>query len=64
MDGEDGVLGRALHQAPETDGQVRLLGDWAEGSEPQPGQLVLAKAVASEGVDLVAERLPGGEASL
>ncbi|MCK1798775.1 30S ribosomal protein S12 methylthiotransferase RimO [Streptomyces sp. XM4193] len=64
VDGEDGVLGRALHQAPETDGQVRLLGDWAEGREPQPGRLVLAKAVASEGVDLVAEPLPGGEASL
>lgn len=67
-DGEDGervVLGRALHQAPETDGQVRLEG--GDVTRLRPGQLVTAKAVASEGVDLVAELiaepLHGEEAS-
>lgn len=54
VDAEDGVLGRAAHQAPETDGQVRLVG----GSESlAPGDLVEVKTVASEGVDLIAEPL-------
>ncbi|MEU4213513.1 30S ribosomal protein S12 methylthiotransferase RimO [Streptomyces sp. NPDC026206] len=56
VDDEDGVIGRAAHQAPETDGQVRLT--WSDGVEaPAPGRTVVAKVVASEGVDLVAEPL-------
>ncbi|MCZ2526946.1 30S ribosomal protein S12 methylthiotransferase RimO [Streptomyces sp. NPDC059506] len=52
-DGEPEVHGRAAHQAPETDGQVVLVGAGAEGAAP--GDLVTARVVASEGVDLVAE---------
>ncbi|GAB2615590.1 30S ribosomal protein S12 methylthiotransferase RimO [Streptomyces capparidis] len=49
---EDGeAVGRAAHQAPETDGQVRLEG--AEGVAV--GQFVTAKVTGAEGVDLVAE---------
>lgn len=49
------VVGRAAHQAPETDGVTLLTG----GSAPQaaPGALVTAKVVGSEGVDLVAEAI-------
>ncbi|MDK1476417.1 30S ribosomal protein S12 methylthiotransferase RimO [Streptomyces sp. 549] len=60
VDEEDGVLGRAEHQAPETDGQVRLTGPGARTLTP--GRMVEAKAVASEGVDLVAEPLDCEEA--
>ncbi|BDM71827.1 ribosomal protein S12 methylthiotransferase RimO [Streptomyces nigrescens] len=52
-DEEDGLVGRAAHQAPETDG-VTLL---STGQELSPGRMVEAKVVASEGVDLVAEVL-------
>ncbi|MEU0373003.1 MiaB/RimO family radical SAM methylthiotransferase, partial [Streptomyces sp. NPDC006283] len=51
VDDEDGAVGRAAHQAPETDGQVVFTS--AEGLEP--GRLVAAKVVGTEGVDLVAE---------
>jgi ribosomal protein S12 methylthiotransferase len=54
IDEEDGVVGRAAHQAPETDGCTTLLGA-PEGV--RIGDLVAAKVVASEGVDLVAESL-------
>ncbi|MEU9121606.1 30S ribosomal protein S12 methylthiotransferase RimO [Streptomyces sp. NPDC048506] len=53
IDDEDGVVGRAAHQAPETDG-VTLL---SNGQDLRPGRMVEAKVVASEGVDLVAEVL-------
>ncbi|GAA0463985.1 30S ribosomal protein S12 methylthiotransferase RimO [Streptomyces sp. NPDC046215] len=53
VDEEDGVIGRAAHQAPETDGQVLLTTD----QELTPGRMVVAKVVATEGVDLVAEPL-------
>ncbi|MFH8407368.1 30S ribosomal protein S12 methylthiotransferase RimO [Streptomyces sp. NPDC018019] len=53
VDEEDGVVGRAAHQAPETDG-VTLL---RTSLDLAPGRMVEAKAVASEGVDLVAEVL-------
>ncbi|MFF7731237.1 30S ribosomal protein S12 methylthiotransferase RimO [Streptomyces sp. NPDC008001] len=56
VDEEDGVVGRAAHQAPETDGQV-LLGT---GPDLVPGRMVTAKVVASEGVDLIAEPLGDG----
>ncbi|MEW1656277.1 MULTISPECIES: 30S ribosomal protein S12 methylthiotransferase RimO [unclassified Streptomyces] len=52
-DEDDGVVGRAAHQAPETDG-VTLL---TNGQDLRPGRMVEAKVVASEGVDLVAEVL-------
>ncbi|MEU8918994.1 30S ribosomal protein S12 methylthiotransferase RimO [Streptomyces nigrescens] len=52
-DDEDGVVGRAAHQAPETDGVTLLSTD----QELEPGRMVEAKVVASEGVDLVAEVL-------
>ncbi|MFB7781027.1 30S ribosomal protein S12 methylthiotransferase RimO [Streptomyces bauhiniae] len=55
VDGEDGVYGRAAHQAPETDGQVLL----TSGEGLTVGRMVEAKVVGTEGVDLVAEPLPG-----
>ncbi|WP_051939915.1 30S ribosomal protein S12 methylthiotransferase RimO [Phaeacidiphilus oryzae] len=47
------VEGRAAHQAPETDGITVLVG----GEGLRRGDLVRAKVVDSEGVDLVAEVL-------
>ncbi|GAA5073367.1 30S ribosomal protein S12 methylthiotransferase RimO [Streptomyces similanensis] len=55
VDAEEGVFGRGEHQAPETDGQVRLTD--AEGLAV--GRIVEAKVVGTEGVDLVAEPLTG-----
>ncbi|GHF23650.1 ribosomal protein S12 methylthiotransferase RimO [Streptomyces mashuensis] len=54
VDDEDGVIGRAAHQAPETDGQVTLAMDPELAA---PGRMVVARVVAAEGVDLVAEPL-------
>ncbi|WP_027760917.1 30S ribosomal protein S12 methylthiotransferase RimO [Streptomyces sp. AA1529] len=60
-DEEDGPLGRGAHQAPETDGQVRLVRPEASGPAPEAGQalpvgrMVEARVVAAEGVDLIAE---------
>ncbi|MFI0234974.1 30S ribosomal protein S12 methylthiotransferase RimO [Streptomyces sp. NPDC016845] len=51
VDPEDGIVGRAAHQAPETDGQVRLTG----GAGLSVGRMVEAKVIGTEGVDLVAE---------
>ncbi|MFF3322929.1 30S ribosomal protein S12 methylthiotransferase RimO [Streptomyces sp. NPDC002889] len=53
VDGEDGAVGRAAHQAPETDGQVVFT--TAEGLVP--GRMVMAKVVDTQGVDLVAHCL-------
>ncbi|MGY0491327.1 30S ribosomal protein S12 methylthiotransferase RimO [Streptomyces sp. WG-D5] len=53
VDEEDGVVGRGAHQAPETDGQVRL----TSGAGLVVGRMVEAKVVGTEGVDLVAEPL-------
>ncbi|WP_030298203.1 30S ribosomal protein S12 methylthiotransferase RimO [Streptomyces sp. NRRL F-5681] len=50
-EGGEVVIGRAAHQAPETDGQVVFT--TREGLVP--GRMVEAKAVGTEGVDLVAE---------
>ncbi|KES07674.1 ribosomal protein S12 methylthiotransferase [Streptomyces toyocaensis] len=50
---EEGVYGRAAHQAPETDGQVLL----TSGEGLSVGRMVEAKVVGTEGVDLVAEPL-------
>ncbi|MBT2440371.1 30S ribosomal protein S12 methylthiotransferase RimO [Streptomyces sp. ISL-36] len=57
IDEEDGVIGRAAHQAPETDGQVVLTTDSAASLYLAPGRMVMAKVVGTEGVDLVAECL-------
>ncbi|GGK90545.1 30S ribosomal protein S12 methylthiotransferase RimO [Mangrovihabitans endophyticus] len=55
----DGVVeGRAAHQAPEVDGSTTLVADDVSGGDLTalcPGDLVRAKVVATEGVDLVAE---------
>jgi MiaB/RimO family radical SAM methylthiotransferase len=48
--GEDGVVGRAAHQGPDTDG-VTLL----SGVDAPRGSLVPAVVVEADGVDLVAE---------
>ncbi len=50
----DVATGRAEHQAPEVDGETTV-----HGAGLRVGDLVLAKVVASEGVDLVAELLGG-----
>ncbi|MBA4866883.1 30S ribosomal protein S12 methylthiotransferase RimO [Streptomyces sp. PSKA54] len=55
VDGEEGVVGRAAHQAPETDGQVVF----TSGEGLRVGLMVEAKVVGTEGVDLVAEPLQG-----
>ncbi|MFG3282347.1 30S ribosomal protein S12 methylthiotransferase RimO [Streptomyces sp. NPDC048111] len=57
VDDEDGAVGRAEHQAPETDGQVIF----TESAGLTPGRMVEAKVVATEGVDLVVEWLDGAE---
>lgn len=49
---DDGVDGRAAHQAPEVDGSTALIGDV---DDLHPGDMVVAKVVDSIGVDLVAE---------
>jgi ribosomal protein S12 methylthiotransferase len=54
VDEEDGAIGRAAHQAPETDGQIRFTGA-TSGDGLQVGRMVVAKVVGTEGVDLVAE---------
>ncbi|KAK1182560.1 30S ribosomal protein S12 methylthiotransferase RimO [Streptomyces sp. NBS 14/10] len=59
-EGVGSLVGRAAHQAPETDGQT-LLTMSGSGPVPAVGQLVTAKVVATEGVDLVAEVLEQGE---
>ncbi|MGW5738043.1 MULTISPECIES: 30S ribosomal protein S12 methylthiotransferase RimO [Streptomyces] len=54
VDDEDGAIGRAAHQAPETDGQIRFAGPTG-GDDLRVGRMVVAKVVGTEGVDLVAE---------
>lgn len=46
---DDGVVGRAMHQGPETDGVVTL------GDAAAVGDLVAARVVDSIGIDLMAE---------
>lgn len=55
IDDEEGAVGRAAHQAPETDGQVQF----TSGEGLTVGRIVEAKVVGTEGVDLVAEPLLG-----
>src|SRR5215218_2793711 len=47
--------GRALHQGPDVDGTTRLPAGDHDSRPLRPGDLVSARVVASEGVDLVAE---------
>jgi ribosomal protein S12 methylthiotransferase RimO len=57
IDEEEGeAVGRAAHQAPETDGQTIL----TTCAGLVPGAVVTAKVVDTEGVDLVAEPLATG----
>jgi MiaB/RimO family radical SAM methylthiotransferase len=56
----DALVGRAAHQAPETDGQVLLSGGNVPARSSEIGRIVEAKVVATEGVDLIAEPLHGG----
>ncbi|MGC9666430.1 30S ribosomal protein S12 methylthiotransferase RimO [Planosporangium sp. 12N6] len=51
---EDGVEGRAAHQAPEVDGSTTLVDGGLELSTLRPGDLVAARVTGSSGVDLVA----------
>jgi ribosomal protein S12 methylthiotransferase len=52
--------GRAEHQGPEVDGATLLTPGDEPGAEPwRVGELVRAVVVATEGVDLVAQALPG-----
>ncbi|WP_406472823.1 30S ribosomal protein S12 methylthiotransferase RimO [Streptomyces sp. NBC_01615] len=55
IDDEEGAIGRAAHQAPETDGQVIF----TSSDGLTVGRIVEAKVVGTEGVDLVAEPLLG-----
>ncbi|MEI5101238.1 30S ribosomal protein S12 methylthiotransferase RimO [Streptomyces sp. PmtG] len=55
VDEDEGALGRAAHQAPETDGQIRFA-DTTPGDGLEIGRMVVAKVVGTEGVDLVAEQ--------
>ncbi|MGP4114199.1 MiaB/RimO family radical SAM methylthiotransferase [Streptomyces sp. 4N509B] len=54
--GEPVAVGRGAHQAPETDGQILVLG--GRGAPPRPGRLLAAEIVAARGVDLVAVAVP------
>jgi tRNA A37 methylthiotransferase MiaB len=51
---DDRHEGRAAHQAPEVDGTVVV-----RGAGLAVGDLVRARVVAAEGVDLVADLIPG-----
>ncbi|WP_104430889.1 30S ribosomal protein S12 methylthiotransferase RimO [Kineococcus xinjiangensis] len=60
---EDGsALGRADHQGPEVDGTTRVR--LPAGARAAVGDLLAAEVVGSEGVDLVADLLPAGAASV
>lgn len=56
-----GVVGRGSHQGPDVDGTTLLrdvLPQDGGAARPEVGSVVLARVVAAEGVDLVAEPLP------
>ena len=60
------VTGRAAHQGPEVDGTVRLIdagGHTPQSPQLRPGQLVSAVVIASDGVDLIAQRRTETESS-
>ncbi len=49
------VVGRSPREAPDTDGEVRLVTADQQPVDVPVGRMVLARVVATEGVDLVAE---------
>lgn len=49
------VVGRSSREAPDTDGEVRLVGPDGQPVDAPVGRMVRARVVAHEGVDLVAE---------
>jgi ribosomal protein S12 methylthiotransferase len=51
---DDGVEGRAAHQAPEVDGSTMLISGGVDLSTLRPGDLVRATVTGTDGVDLVA----------
>ena len=55
MDGEDedGVFGRSICEAPESDGCIRLISD----RKLTPGEYVRARIVSADAYDLTAEVL-------
>lgn len=58
LDPAGGVAeGRAAHQAPEVDGATTVSGLDVLAQQPRVGDLVRAKAVGSDGADLLAEAL-------
>jgi ribosomal protein S12 methylthiotransferase len=62
-DDDQGVpvpVGRAAHQGPDVDGVTRLVA--RVGASPAPGDLVVARVVAAQGPDLVAEVLTADRA--
>ncbi len=64
---EDGVEGRAAHQAPEVDGSTTLVAGGLDLAGLRPGDLVRAKVVGSAGVDLTAipiEMIVGGSTTM
>jgi hypothetical protein len=54
VDDDEGVTGRAAHQGPDVDG-VTLLRQAPGERVPAVGDLVTARVVGTEGIDLVAE---------
>jgi ribosomal protein S12 methylthiotransferase RimO len=52
---DEGALGRAAHQAPEVDGATTVRGGSLDGCVLHVGDVVRARVIATEGVDLVAE---------
>lgn len=60
--GEVLAVGRAAHQGPDVDGVTRLVDPAPSGAERplRPGDLVPARVVATDGVDLVARVTTGG----
>jgi ribosomal protein S12 methylthiotransferase len=49
------VVGRSAREAPDTDGEVRLVGPAGQPIDAPVGRMVRARVVDHEGVDLVAE---------
>jgi ribosomal protein S12 methylthiotransferase len=54
-DGEPVAEGRAQHQGPDVDGTTRLAGSDRSGHRYRVGDVVRARVVGSEGVDLIAD---------
>lgn len=55
VEGDTLVLGRGAREAPDTDGEVRLVTADGSPATASVGDVVAARVVAADGVDLVAE---------